>query len=324
MHFDKCEKSWNICIKICSENAAENILELEPGQQGVVVRELQEATARAASMEFVSHPSPASLPAHASRPPLPPTLKMELEPKPKPLQSQNPPSVRQAPPSSPHLAQSALNPLLLNPFIASQSMFPDSQTYQEYLRVQEQQIKVAMDHFRLQLSMGDRSKVLTDLISPGYLPVPPQNTPLSSSSFPQPATAQHFKFPKSSSPQSTSSTSTNQMPVQVQAKPRQPTPSAAPSQPPPSIHRAIETINQNQQSQPHPVYAPPERQKIQKSLSKFVFIRYLRQYYSWPLRWIKILKIQKLQNCYKTHLSNFGISWDIVQNPKVFWHNNWA
>ena len=57
---------------------------------------------------------------------------------------------------------------------------------QEYLRVQEEQIKVARDHFKLQLSLGNRSP-LEALMTP---------------SEPEP-----FRFAPQTHPQSTSSTS---------------------------------------------------------------------------------------------------------------------
>merc|ERR1712227_430201 len=156
-------------------------------QQNVVLEELQEATARASNLEFqgsqgsapVAPSISSSRPFHNSKnrkesfqsdtfsdsvfkaptglPPKPiSSNKLEsqknLAP---PFQVQNQSTV----PSINHSKQnpSFINPLTLNPFIASQSMFPNPESYQEYLRVQEEQIKVARDHFKLQLSLGNRS-----------------------------------------------------------------------------------------------------------------------------------------------------------------------
>ena len=125
-----------------------------------------------------------------------------------------------------------MNPLMFNPFIASQNIFPNAETYQEYLRVQEQQIKIARDHFKLQMSMGRRSDLLTDLISPilpigprGTLTAPPSHSAHSATSptvhYYQPHSATssviqpqnqtgHFIYPKSVQSNRTSTTSSNQ------------------------------------------------------------------------------------------------------------------
>jgi hypothetical protein len=49
------------------------------------------------------------------------------------------------------MGNASLNPLSFNPFISSQNYFPNAEIYAEYLRVQEQQIRIAKDHFRTEI-----------------------------------------------------------------------------------------------------------------------------------------------------------------------------
>jgi hypothetical protein len=236
----------------------DDFLELEPGQQGVVLEELQEATQRAASLEFlssdnppptaVSHPKPPShqsVPSHQPAPshkPVPTSRTI-----PQKSQNEHRPKHIAIPPTSPAPVtnaqvtstpnmynQQTVNPLMFNPFIASQHVFPNAETYQEYLRVQEQQIKIARDHLKLQISMGQipKSPIFPVQHSANtYSPLlqPPQQlaTPTSSSAnyssaTPPPAPTQHFYYPSKRT---------------------------SPAPPPPSVIEAVQIVNKNNNNQ---------------------------------------------------------------------------
>ena len=187
------EKRARLLESALTDENTKRFLELETGQEETVLHELQDATNKAANSEFTKTEQPVtrniirSNPSVQPSPPKSPIKEPQKQSIPSPIaipqkieptvrkqttvtpsfqfppQQQNPPQYavpRQAPPpptptqmmppTPPQFGQFSL----LNPFIVQPGMFKSPEQYERFLRLQEEQIRIAREQIELQKSLN--------------------------------------------------------------------------------------------------------------------------------------------------------------------------
>jgi len=188
------EKRARLLESALTDENTKRFLELEQGQEGQVLQELQQATEKAANSEFTRTPQiklkPTPVHQHHSATPAPPmkqpspiAIPQKMEPtvrkapipasqqqqqstvtRPTPSQlpvssfqfpPPQPPPQLQRPPSMQQPHNMHQMPFsLLNPFIVQPAMFNTPEQYERFLTLQEEQIRIAREQIELQKSLN--------------------------------------------------------------------------------------------------------------------------------------------------------------------------